>query len=168
MILEYKGKKPAIGDNVYIAPNAAIIGDVTIGDGSSIWFGAVIRGDLASITIGKNTNIQDNSTVHTDENKPAVIGDYVTIGHNAVIHGCTLESHTLVGINSCVLNSARIRTGSVVAAGSVVKENQEVGPFQLVTGAPAQVKKELPKAMKNGLEAQAGIYMALRDEYLKL
>ena len=168
MMLEYKGKKPKIGENVFIAPNATIIGDVSIGEGSSVWFGAVLRGDLAPITVGKNTNIQDNCTVHTDENKPTTIGDYVTIGHNAVLHGCTLEDRTLIGINACILNDARIRTASVVAAGSVVKENQEIGPFQLAAGSPAQVKKELPKTMEKGLESQAGIYMALRDEYLKI
>lgn len=136
-------KKPVIGQNVFIAPTASIIGDVTIKDNASIWYGVVLRGDMEPITIGVNTNIQDNCTLHTDYGSPLVIGDNVSVGHNAVVHGCVVEDDCLIAINAVVLNGAHIRQGSVVAAGSVVKEGQTVGPNQLVAGAPAVVKKTL-------------------------
>ena len=141
--MEFYGTKPKIGQNVFIAPTAVVLGDVEIGDGSSIWYGAVVRGDRAKIRIGKNTNIQDNATLHSDPSHPLVIGDHVTVGHNAVVHGCTIEDGCLIGIGSIILNDARVKTGSIVASGSVVKQRQVVGPHQLVAGAPAEVKKEL-------------------------
>jgi len=141
--MEYNGKKPLIGRNVFIAPTAIVLGDVEIGDGSSVWYGAVIRGDQAKITIGKNTNIQDNAVLHTDLESPLNIGDNVTVGHSAVVHGCTVEDTCLIGIGSIVLNDALVKTCSVVASGSVVKERQVVGPRHLVAGSPAVMKREL-------------------------
>lgn len=143
MIIAFNGKKPKIGKNVFIAPTATIIGDVEIQDNSSVWYGAVLRGDVASIKVGCSTNIQDNCTVHADPGKPARIGDRVTVGHNAVVHGCTVEDDSLIGINTVVLNRARIRSGSIVAAGAVVKEGQIIGPCQLAAGIPAEIKKDL-------------------------
>ena len=143
MILPFRGKVPVIGAGVYLAPTAVVIGDVVIGDGSSIWFGAVLRGDMAPIRVGRDANIQDNCTVHVDREYPAVIGDRVSIGHNAVIHGCTVEEECLVGIGALVLTGALIRKGSVVAANAVVRENQQVGPRELVAGTPASVKRTL-------------------------
>ncbi len=158
MIIAYEGKQPQIGENVYIAPTAVIIGDVTLGDGASIWYGAVLRGDEAPIRVGKNTNIQDNCTVHTDEGKPVIIGDAVTVGHNAVLHGCTVENSCLIGIGALVLNAAQIRTGSIVAAGCVVRETQVIGPLQLVAGIPARVKRELPADIHGILAGAANNY----------
>ncbi|MCP4690769.1 MAG: gamma carbonic anhydrase family protein [Desulfobacterales bacterium] len=160
MIITYKGKTPEIGKNVFIAPTAVVIGDVKIGDDASIWYGVVIRGDMASITIGRKTNIQDNCTVHTDAGFPAEIGDRVTVGHNAVVHGCAVEDDALVGIGSVVLNGSRVGRGSVVASGSVVREGQTISPRSLMAGVPAKLKKELTKEdaalfsqpMKNYLE----------------
>jgi carbonic anhydrase/acetyltransferase-like protein (isoleucine patch superfamily) len=143
MLYALNNKKPVIGRNVFIAPTAVVIGDVTIKDNASIWYGVVVRGDMEPITIGVNTNIQDNCTVHTDYGYPAVIGDNVSVGHNAVVHGCTIEDNCLVAINAVVLSGAHIQKGSVIAAGAVVKEGQTVGPNQLVAGAPAAVKKAL-------------------------
>jgi carbonic anhydrase/acetyltransferase-like protein (isoleucine patch superfamily) len=143
MILPFEGKTPVIGKEVFIAPTAVVVGDVVIGDRASVWFGTVLRGDLAPIRVGKETNIQDNCTVHVDEGYPAVIGDRVSVGHNAVIHGCTVEDEVLVGIGARVLSGARIRTGAVVAANAVVREGQRVGPRELVAGAPATVKRTL-------------------------
>jgi len=137
MILEYKGHRPKIGKNVFIAPTATIIGDVEIKDGASIWYGTVLRGDRAAITVGKNSNIQDNSTVHSDPGKPAIIGDNVTVGHNAVIH----------------------------AAGSVVKQNQTVGPYHLMTGIPATFKKELSKVSVEQHKETAESYSKLALEH---
>jgi carbonic anhydrase/acetyltransferase-like protein (isoleucine patch superfamily) len=168
MILEYKGKKPKIGKNVFIAPTAAVIGDVEIGDNASVWYSTVLRGDMAPVTVGKNTNIQDNCTVHTDTDKPAVIGDNVTVGHNAVVHGCTVENNCLIGIGSVVLNDAYIKTGSVVASGSVVKEGQQVGPYHLVAGAPASLKKELSEASAEVFGKPVKNYLELAKEHMKI
>ena len=168
MILAYKDKKPVIGKNVFVAPTAMIIGDVEIQDGASIWYGVVIRGDQASIRIGKNTNIQDNCTIHVDEGLPAIIGDRVSVGHNAVIHGCLIEDECLIGINAVVLNGAIVRSGSVVAAGSVVTEGQEVGPHHLVTGIPAKFKKTLGEGSNERIQKPLRDYDELSKQYREL
>lgn len=165
MIIGYNGKRPKIGKNVFIAPTACVIGDVEIKDGSSIWYGAVLRGDLAPITVGSETNIQDNCTVHTDENCPAIIGNRVTIGHNAVVHGCTIEDACLIGINAVVLNHAVIHTGSIVAAGSLVRETQEVGPYHLVAGIPATARKTLSKKDTPRIENAVFDYAKLAEAH---
>jgi carbonic anhydrase/acetyltransferase-like protein (isoleucine patch superfamily) len=144
MIIDLGDKKPRIGSNVFIAPTAVIVGDVVISDGASIWYGAVLRGDMASIFIGENSNVQDNCTVHTDYGKPTHIGNGVTIGHNVVVHGCHIEDHCLVGMGSILLNDCRVKEGTIVAAGSLLREGQQVGPFHLVAGSPAVFKKEFP------------------------
>ncbi len=153
MIKEYEGHRPKIGKNVFVAPTAVVIGKVAIGDNSSIWYGTVLRGDRDTITIGDNVNIQDNCTLHTDPGQPVVIGDGVSVGHGAVVHGCTIEKQSLIGIQAVVLNGAVIKEGSVVGSGAVVREGQQVGPFQLVAGVPATVKKELDASV---LEKNAG------------
>jgi len=161
MILEYNGKKPTIGKNVFIAPTATVVGDVEIKDGASIWYGAVLRGDSSYIKIGENTNIQDNATVHTHSGIPAIIGDNITVGHNAVIHGCTIENQSLIGIGAIVLNTAHIKTGSIVAAGSLVKEGQQIGPNSLVAGTPASTKKSLAESSKSMLTNPVKNYLKL-------
>ena len=168
MILEFNGIKPRIGENVFIAKTATIIGDVLIKDNASIWYGTVLRGDMASISVGECTNIQDNCTVHTDVDKPAIIGDRVTIGHNAVVHGCIVEDSCLIGINSVVLSNAHIKTGSVVAAGSVVKQGQIVGPYHLVAGIPAVKKKTLAKESLIKRKQTAMHYVELAGEHIKI
>jgi carbonic anhydrase/acetyltransferase-like protein (isoleucine patch superfamily) len=165
MIITYNGVRPTIGENVFIAPTAVIIGDVTIGDGASIWFNAVLRGDMAPIRIGANSNIQDNCTVHTDVGKPAVIGSHVTVGHNAVIHGCTIDDGSLIGIGAIVLNDAHVRTLSVVAAGAVVREGSRIGPRQLVAGTPATGKKDLADTPMDRFERPATDYLDLARRY---
>lgn len=167
MIIDYKGKTPTIGKNVFIAPTAVVIGDVTIGDHASIWFNAILRGDMAPITVGACSNIQDNCTVHTDFGFPAVIGDRVTVGHNAVVHGCTIETGSLVGIGAVVLNGAHVKEWSVVAAGSVVREGAHLGPRQLVAGAPAAVKKDLTDMPMDRFERSVAQYMTLSASYLE-
>ncbi len=144
MIIDLGEKKPRIGNRVFIAPTAVIVGDVDIRDGASIWYGAVLRGDMAPIFVGENSNVQDNCTVHTDYGKPAHIGKHVTIGHNCVVHGCYIEDYCLIGMGSLLLNECRVLTGSMVAAGSLLKEGQIVGPYHLVAGAPATFRKEFP------------------------
>lgn len=168
MIYEYKGKRPVIGKNVYIAPGAIIIGDVTIGDNSSVWFNTVIRADSDAIVIGRNTNIQDNCTLHVDEGQPAVFGDNVTIGHSAVAHGCTVEDNCLIGINCTVLNGVIVRKGSIVAANALVTENTEIGPYHLVTGVPAKLKKELKPDIVDVIQVPADIYVKKAADFQNL
>lgn len=149
MIIEFRGKVPVIGENVYVAPTAVLIGDVTVGEESSIWFGTVVRGDVNHIVIGTRTNIQDNSTLHvSSKNYPLIIGDEVTVGHNVVLHGCTLEDRCLVGIGAMVLDGARIGKGAVVAAGSVVTQGTQIPANTLARGLPARIVKDL------GVESQ--------------
>lgn len=167
MIIELENIRPQIGARVFIAPTAVIIGDVVLEDDVSIWFGAVLRGDMAPIRVGRQSNIQDNCTLHTDLDKPTIIGANVTIGHNAVVHGCTVEDTCLIGIGAIVLNDARIKTGSVVAAGSVVREGQVVGPNQMVAGSPAAVKRDLDEAMVAILQEPAQRYANLKPKYLQ-
>ena len=165
MILPYKGKMPTIGNNVYIAPTAVIIGDVIIEDDVSVWFGAVIRGDRDTIAIGSGSNVQDNCTLHVDSDHPLRIGAQTTIGHNAVIHGCTVEDRVLIGIGAVVLNDAVIHEGSVVAAGSVVPEGMRVGPFELAAGVPAKIKKKYDPTRAQTHVREAGIYLQLCRAY---
>lgn len=136
-----KNKTPVIGNSVFIAPSAQIIGDVHIGALSSVWFQSVIRGDLDQIRIGEKTNIQDLCTCHADEGIPLTIGNGVTIGHRCVVHGCAIEDGCLIGMGAVVMNKAIIGKGSVVAAGAVVLENTIVPPYSLVAGTPAKVKQ---------------------------
>jgi carbonic anhydrase/acetyltransferase-like protein (isoleucine patch superfamily) len=165
MILPYKGRFPTVGKNVFIAPTAVIIGDVVIEDEASIWFGAVVRADLDRITIGAKSNVQDNCTLHVDKDHPLRIGSEVTIGHNAVIHGCTIEDQVLIGMNATILNDAVIRTGSVVGAGAVISEGMAIGPLQLAVGVPAKIKKNYEAAMATHNAADAAIYVGLSSAY---
>jgi carbonic anhydrase/acetyltransferase-like protein (isoleucine patch superfamily) len=167
MIFSYNGQHPRIGKNVFIAPTAVVIGDVDIADGASVWYGAVLRGDMDPIRVGRNTNIQDNCTVHTDFGHPVHIGAGVTIGHNVVVHGCTIEDDCLIGLGALILTDAVIRRGSLVAAGSVVKEGQEVGPDSLAAGVPARVKRALTSDEKNGLERATQVYLDLSRAHRK-
>ena len=165
MQITINGKSPDIAENAYIAPTAVVVGDVTIGEKSGVWFNAVVRGDMSPITIGESSNIQDNCTLHTDPGCPLTIGDNVTIGHNAVVHGCTIEDHVLIGMNAVVLNNAVIRSGSIVAAGAVVREGQEVGPCQLVAGMPARVKREVDEQTIALIDLAADHYVELALAY---
>lgn len=142
-LIPYRGKVPRIADGVFVAPGAQIVGDVTIGEGSSVWYNAVVRGDIASVTIGRNSNVQDNATIHLDRGVPVVIGDNVSVGHGAVVHGCTIEDGALVAIHATVLSGAVIGAGSIVGAGAVVAEKKVIPPRSLALGVPAKVVREL-------------------------
>jgi carbonic anhydrase/acetyltransferase-like protein (isoleucine patch superfamily) len=168
MILEYRGIKPKIGKNVFIAPTAVVIGEVDIMDNASIWYGTVVRGDREPITIGRNTNIQDNCTLHTDPGKPLIIADHVSIGHSVVVHGCTIEEFSLIGIGAVVLSGAVIKTGSIVASGAMVREGQQVGPYHLVAGVPAVLKKALDEKVVDKNMQICKNYVALAGEHLHL
>lgn len=166
MIISFKGKTPKIGPNVFIAPTAVIIGDVEIEEDASIWYGAVLRGDMDPIRVGARTNIQDNCTVHTDYGHPVHIGAGVTIGHNVVIHGCTIEDNCMIGLGALILTGALIRRGSLVAAGAVLKEGQEVGPSRLAAGIPAGEKKVLTPAEASRLEHATQVYLDLATAHI--
>jgi carbonic anhydrase/acetyltransferase-like protein (isoleucine patch superfamily) len=141
MIRHFSGFAPKVAPSAYIDPGSHVIGDVVIGERSSIWPGAVLRGDTAPIRIGDEVSIQDNSVLHADIGLPLTIGNRVTVGHLVMLHGCTIEDDTLIGIGSIILNGAKIGTGSVVAAGALVPEGMEVPPSTLVMGVPAKVKR---------------------------
>lgn len=144
MIVEYDGKTPDIHHSCFQAPDCVIVGDVFIGAGSSVWFKAVIRGDINYIRIGEWTNIQDGCVVHvTGGTSPTVVGNYVTVGHGAILHGCRVEDGCLIGMGAVVLDDAVIGKGSMVAAGSVVKSGTEVPSGTMVAGNPATVKRKL-------------------------
>ncbi len=165
MILPFKDKSPVISADAFIAPTATIIGDVEIAAGASIWYGAVIRGDLAPIRIGANTNVQDNCTIHIDVDKPAIIGEDVPVGHNSVVHGCTIENRCLIGMNAVILSGAHLQQGTVIAAGALIKEGQTVGPCQLLAGIPAVVKRELPETILELLRLPMEEYLALKKDH---
>lgn len=168
MIIALGEKKPKIGNHVFIAPTAVVVGDVTIGNGSSIWYGAVLRGDMAPIEIGEDSNIQDNCTVHTDYGKPTRIGSRVTIGHNAIIHACRIDDDCLIGMGTILLNETHVQTGTIVAAGSLLLEHQAVGPYHLVAGSPATVRKALPSYPVPKIADPVGNYRDAADEHMNM
>jgi carbonic anhydrase/acetyltransferase-like protein (isoleucine patch superfamily) len=144
MIRSYQGRTPHIPATCYVDPSAQILGDVILGDHSSVWMNAVLRGDVNSIRLGSNSNVQDCAVLHGQRNLYAVqVGDWVTIGHNATVHGCVVEDECLIGIGARVLNNSRIGSGSIIAAGAVVPENTMVPPRTLWAGVPARQRREL-------------------------
>lgn len=167
MIKPYRNSFPEISQKAYIAEGTVIIGSVTIKDYASIWFNAVIRGDINRIEIGSYCNIQDGCVIHVADDCSTLIGDYVTVGHRAVLHGCTIEDHCLIGIGAVILNGASIGRGSIVSAGAVVKENERVPPFSLVAGVPAKVIKSLPDKLES-IHAQAVKYKTVWTEWYGL
>jgi len=166
MIHTFNGKKPKIGKTTFVAPSADVIGDVTVGANSSIWYGAVLRGDEQSINIGKNTSIQDNCSVHVCPNHPTIIGDNVTVGHNAVIHGCAVGSNCIIAIGAILLNGCAIGKDSVVGAGAVVMENAKIPPRSLVVGIPGKVIRTLTDADVKKIKENADEYVNLAKSYL--
>lgn len=161
----YGGHEPKVSDSAFIAPNATLIGDVEIGDGSGVFYGAVVRGDRSPIRLGANSNLQDNVSVHSDPNHPCTIGQRVSVGHGAVVHGCTLEDEVLVGMNATVLNGAVVGTGSLIAAGAVVLEGTRIPPGSLVAGVPGKVRRELTDDERHAVRENAEHYMTLSREH---
>lgn len=160
MISAFGGKRPALpssGDH-WIAPNATVIGDVVIGEGASVWFGAVLRGDCATLEIGEGSNIQDGCVLHADPDRPLNIGARVTVGHMAMLHGCDIEDEVLIGIGAVVLNGARIRTGSLVGARALVLEKAEFPPNSLIVGSPARAVRQLTPEEVEGIRQSADHY----------
>lgn len=151
VILPVKGIQPEFGKDCFIAPNATIVGDVTMGDGCSVWFNAVVRGDVNSIRIGNKVNIQDGAVIHcTYEKTKTIIGDNVSIGHNAIVHGCTVEDNVLIGMGAIVMDNARIGSNTIIAAGAVVLEGTQVEAGTIYAGVPAKKVKEISVELVNG------------------
>ena len=166
-ILPYKGVWPTIAQDVFIAPGAMIIGNVTIQEGASVWYNAVIRGDSSSIVIGRRSNIQDNCTLHVDADAPLVIGEECTIGHNAIVHGATLGNHVLVGMNAVVLSHAEVGSETIIGACALVAEHKQIPGGVLVVGIPAQVKRNLTGAEHEQLITSFSNYCEKAIEYKK-
>lgn len=144
MIRSYQGVTPTVPASCYVDPSAQVIGDVVLGEQASIWMNAVVRGDVNSIRIGAKSNVQDCAVLHGMRNVyPVIVGEMVTIGHNATVHGCVLEDAVLVGIGATILNNARIGEGSIVAAGAVIPEQTVIPPNSLVTGVPGKIRRTL-------------------------
>lgn len=164
MIKELENRKPNIHKTCFIAESADIIGDVTIGENTSIWYKTVLRGDGNYIEIGKNTNIQDNSVVHIGEDNPTIIGDYVTVGHSAVVHGCIVGNSVLVGIGAIILDGAEIGDNTIIAAGSLVPPGKKIPAGVLVMGTPVKIVRELTKEEKKALTNSAIDYIGFAKD----
>jgi gamma-carbonic anhydrase len=159
MIRSFRGTKPRIAASAYVDPGAHVIGDVEIGERASIWPCVVLRGDIEPIRIGADTNIQDGTVIHTDRGFPTTIGDRVSVGHSVILHGCTIEEESLIGMGAIVLNGARIGHGAVVAAGSLVPEGMQVAPDMLVMGTPAKPRRPVSPDEKARFEKGVGGYV---------
>lgn len=167
MIRTFCNKTPVLAQDVFVAENAVVIGAVKIESGASVWYGAVLRGDENSIQIGKNSNVQDNATVHTDRAFSVEIGEGVTIGHNAVVHGCRIENNVLIGMGAVVLNGCVIEEDSIIAAGALVKENTVIPRGSLVVGVPGKIVKALSPEMIEAIRRNAEEYARLGLDYAK-
>jgi carbonic anhydrase/acetyltransferase-like protein (isoleucine patch superfamily) len=166
MLIHYRDKLPLIGRDVFIAPSAELIGDVTVGNRSSIWYHCVLRGDLMPVSVGEDTNVQDGCILHvTHDQWPCIVGSRVTIGHGAIIHACTIEDECLIGMGAVVLDAAVVEKNSLVAAGSVVRPGFRVPSGHLVAGNPAQVKRPLTEQELEGIYFSVNEYLRLSEEY---
>ena len=164
-IYSFEGKTPRIHPSAYIAPGATIIGDVTIAEDVNIWPGAVLRGDIGAIEIGARSNVQDGSVIHVETGSTTVLGEDVTVGHMAMVHGCTVESACLIGMSATVLSGARVGEGSIVGGGAVVLEGQVVPPFSVAAGVPAKVRKQLDAETREQRVRHAAGYVELARRY---
>lgn len=165
-ILSFRGVRPTVGEGAFIAPGATVVGDVVIGRDASVWFGCVIRGDVRHIRIGERTNIQDGSIVHVTEGRfAAIIGADVTIGHGCIIHGCTLEDRSFVGMGAIVLDGAVVQSGAMVAAGALVSPGKTVPTGELWAGNPAKRMRTIGEAERAAFAHTVGHYVALAREY---
>lgn len=165
IVLSFEGISPRIAPDVFLAPGSVVVGDVEIGAGSSVWFQATIRGDVAPVQIGARSNVQDGVVIHVDADAPCIVGDDVTIGHGAIVHGTTVGNGTTIGMGAIVLSRSLIGEGSVVAAGAVVAEGSEVRSGALVMGVPARERRLLDQDTQEASVARAGRYVANAKRY---
>ena len=167
MFIEYKGKSPRVHPSAFVAPTAVLIGNVEIGEESSIWFGTVIRGDNGFIRVGARSNVQDNAVLHVGENSQTLIGDDVTIGHCAFMEDCVIEDGALIGTNAVILNGATVGRRALIGAGSVVGANAKIPPETVAAGAPARVKKKLEGVAVGWVDHAGPEYVHLSRSYLR-
>ncbi|MFX0167894.1 MAG: gamma carbonic anhydrase family protein [Candidatus Hodarchaeota archaeon] len=165
-VIPYQGKKPNIADDAYISPRASVIGQASIGARSSVWEHATIRADYNTITIGSDSSIQDNCTVHCDIRFPTIIGSRVTLGHNSVAHGCIIEDNVLVGIGAIILNDVHIGSHCIIGAGCVITPGKKIPPESLVIGVPGKVVRQLTPADLKELDTNWKVYVELSRRYL--
>jgi carbonic anhydrase/acetyltransferase-like protein (isoleucine patch superfamily) len=166
-VFPYNDVWPTIEEDVFIAPGAVVIGDVTVQRGASIWYNAVVRGDTASIVIGSRTNIQDNCTLHVDADAPLTIGNECTIGHGAVVHGATIGNHVLIAMNAVVLSHAHVGSNTIVGACSLIAEHKDIPEGVLVVGIPAKVLRELSEEERLRIHDGIERYSQLATEHIK-
>jgi len=162
---ELDGRRPRVHPDAYVAPTAVLIGDVELGAGASVWFGAILRGDESTITIGRGSNVQDGTVIHCSADLPTVVGENVTIGHRACLEGCVVEDGALVGTGSIMLQRSRLGKGAMLAAGSLLGEGREVPAGHLAAGVPAEVKKELSGSSADWVVRPAEHYRKNSDRY---
>ncbi|MFC8515217.1 gamma carbonic anhydrase family protein [Streptomyces sp. NPDC057257] len=162
------GREPKIDAEAFVAPTASVIGDVTLAAGASVWYGAVLRGDVERIAVGARANIQDNCTLHADPGFPVSIGERVSVGHNAVVHGATVGDDCLIGMGATVLNGAVIGEGSLIAAQALVPQGMRVPPGSLVAGVPAKVRRELTEEERQGVTLNGTFYAELAKSHDEL
>lgn len=165
MIQKYRDKYPQTEHAVFVAENASIIGDVVLEEGATVWFGAVLRGDSSTIKVGKNTNIQDNCTLHCDAHSPLTVGNNVTVGHNVILHGCTVEDNCLIGMGAIIMNDAVIGENSIVGAGALITEGKVFPANSLILGAPAKVKGQVDEKGMEMIRDAAEHYVHHGREY---
>ena len=166
MIASYKGVSPRIAESAFVAGSADLIGDVEIAGDASIWYQVVLRGDIGPIHVGTHTNIQDGSVLHSITGVPVNVGQWVTVGHRAILHGCTVEDHCLIGMGAIVLNRARVGTGSIVAAGALVLEDTVIPPGSLYVGVPAKLRRKLTDRDQAFIDSHTSNYLEYKDIYL--
>jgi len=165
MLYKINNQAPVIAENTFLAPGCKIIANVHIKTGSSIWYNSVLRGDLAEINIGENSNVQENCSLHVDHNAPLNIGDNVTVGHGVVLHGCTVKDNCLIGMGATILNDAIIGENSIIGAGALIPEGKEIPSGSLVLGVPGKVVRELSKEEINKISNNAEEYVRLAIMY---
>ena len=158
-VYELDGAQPRVADSAWVADSAQVMGNVVLGEDSSVWFGTVIRGDTETITVGRGSNIQDASVLHADIGKPLTIGENVTVGHQVMLHGCTIGDESLIGIGAIVLNGAKIGRHCLVGAGALVTEGKEFPDGSMIIGSPAKVVRQLTPEQIEGLKLSAQHYM---------
>jgi carbonic anhydrase/acetyltransferase-like protein (isoleucine patch superfamily) len=165
-IRPYRGKHPQIAASAYIDPAAIVIGDVVIGDDSSVWPCTVVRGDVNHIRIGARTNVQDGSVLHVMKDEwPLILGDDITVGHSVTLHGCTIESRCLIGMGAIILNGVKIGAGSIIAAGTLIPERTMIPPGSLVMGQPGKVKRALSESDQSSIDEYAKRYVGYKNIY---
>ncbi|WP_374407528.1 gamma carbonic anhydrase family protein [Hydrogenophaga sp.] len=164
-IYELDGRRPSIAESAWVADSAQVMGDVTLGEGASVWFGAIARGDSDRIVVGAGSNIQDGSVLHADDGLPMIVGERVTVGHQVMLHGCTIGDESLIGIGAIVLNGVKIGKNCLVGAGSLVTEGKEFPDGSMIIGSPAKVVRQLTPEQMDGLRRSAQHYMDNARQY---